>query len=212
MLGDLSSSEVEDQEEEEPAKESDSKSLTFKFNLDKNSTHVTSKGAGQTGEESMMSHFEDSNAGFANPSESETSNSKFGADEMRRHVSKTKNLDIFDANSRNPDDTDIDVSFEAATIKKDKTAEDFNFSDLSSSSNSGDATTSKDNKSELTGKLARLTDELHRIREDREKRESEIKNINNPVLKAHLTSRLNNLIEEENKKQTEVDDIRAQLE
>lgn len=212
VLGDLSSSEEEDQEEEEPAKESDSKSLTFKFNLDKNSTHVTSKGAGQTGEESMMSHFEDSNAGFANPSESETSNSKFGADEMRRHVSKTKNLDIFDANSRNPDDTDIDVSFEAATIKKDKTAEDFNFSDLSSSSNSGDATTSKDNKSELTGKLARLTDELHRIREDREKRESEIKNINNPVLKAHLTSRLNNLIEEENKKQTEVDDIRAQLE
>lgn len=159
----------------------------------------------------MMSNFEDSNTGFPNPSESETSNSKFGADEMRRQVNKTKNLDIFDATSRNPDDTDNDVSLEATTIKKDKTTEDLNFSDLSSSDGE-DATTSKDDKSELNSKLSRLTDELQRIREDREKRESEIKNINNPVLKAHLTSRLNNLIEEENRKQSEIDGIRAELE
>lgn len=212
VLGDLSSSE-EEEDEEEATKQSENKKATFKFNLDKNSTHVSSKDPGQTGEESMMSNLEeDSNMGFPNPSESETSNSKFGADEMRRQVNKTKNLDIFDANSRNPDDTDNDVSLEATTIKKDKTQEDLNFSDLSSSSNSVDEARGKDNKSELNAKLSRLTDELQRIREDREKRESEIKNINNPVLKAHLSSRLNNLIDEENKKQSEIEEIRAQLE
>ncbi len=216
VLGDLSSSEEDDDDDEETNKQckksTDDKnsSKSFKFNLDKNSIHVTSsKGRDKTGEESMSNDFEDSNAGFPNPSESESSNSKFGDKIRARQVNQTKNLDIFDTNSRNADeDTDNEVSLEATTIKKNKTAEDFNFSDLSSSLDSIDG---KGNKSELNAKLGQLMGELQRIRDDRSKRENEIKNINNPVLKAHLTSRLNNLIEDENRKQSEIDEIRSEL-
>lgn len=222
VLGDLSSSEdddnndEDDDDEDEPKLEKTEKVVkSFKFNLDKNSIHMTSKDTSQTtftiGEESNMSNFEDSNIGFGNEhSESEASNldsSKYTSTNITT-TSKTKNLDILDPNSR-ADDTDLDISLEATTVKKVDAVEDFNFSDLSSSNSAqgGDNAT----KTNLSAKLLTLKDELQKIRDDREKRENEIKNINNPVLKKHLTSRLNNLIEEENRKQAEIDEVTAEL-
>lgn len=222
VLGDLSSSEdddnndEDDDDEDEPKLEKTEKVVkSFKFNLDKNSIHMTSKDTSQTtftiGEESNMSNFEDSNIGFGNEhSESEASNldsSKYTSTNITT-MSKTKNLDILDPNSR-ADDTDLDISLEATTVKKVDAVEDFNFSDLSSSNSAqGGENATKRN---LSAKLLTLKDELQKIRDDREKRENEIKNINNPVLKKHLTSRLNNLIEEENRKQAEIDEVTAEL-
>lgn len=235
VLGDLSSSddnndddEDDDEDESKPQKQPADDGVkvvkSFKFNLDKNSIHMKSKSRNEntfTGDESM-SNCEDSNTGFdANQSESEHSNletaklNENNNDERRHQINKTKNLDILDANSRNLDDTDNDLSLDVPTTsistKKPKAEEDFNFSDLSSSDNSDGDDGNKANKTEMNNKLANLIDELQKIKDDRETRENEIKNINNPVLKAHLTSRLNNLIEEENKKQSEIDEIKSLL-
>ncbi len=170
-----------------------------------------------------MSGFgEDSNVDFGNDlSESDTSNldsSKFTARTSNKNkvmpVVKTKNLDILDANSHvGADDTDLDISLGATKLMKaDKPADDFNFSDLSSSSNSMDGGKEEsNNKAALSDKLNGLMDELQKIQDDRKKLENEIKNINNPVLKAHLSSRLKNLIDEEERKQGEIDEVKTEL-
>lgn len=131
-------------------------------------------------------------------------------DANRQQINKTKNLDILDPNSRTGDDDENDICLEA-TVKKNKPSNEFNFgSDLSSSS-SDSMDTNKVNRNELNAKLSVLMDELQRITEDREKREREIKNINNPVLKANFTTRLNNLIEDQNRKQSEIDELKEKL-
>ncbi len=171
-----------------------------------------------------MSGFgEDSNIGFGEDlSDSETSNlesSKFTARASNKNqdmpVQKTKNLDILDANSHvGEDDTDLDISLGATKLMKtDKRAEDLNFSDLSSSSNSMDVAKEQNNnfKTALNDKLNGLMHELKKIQDDRKKLENEIKNINNPVLKAHLSSRLKNLIDEEERKQGEIDEVKTEL-
>lgn len=224
VLGDLSSSDEEhdgnedDDDEEEKKEEKIVKS--FKFNLDKNSIHMTSKESDNTfHDEESMSNLEDSNMGFNNAYESEASNiestmSKFveaNEDANRQQINKTKNLDILDPNSRTGDDDENDISLEATVKKNNKPGNEFNFgSDLSSSS-SDSMDTNKVNRSELNAKLTALMDELERITEDREKREREIKNINNPVLKANFTTRLNNLIEDQNRKQSEIDELKEKL-
>ena len=132
-------------------------------------------------------------------------------DANRQQINKTKNLDILDPNSRTGDDDENDISLEATVKKNNKPSNEFNFgSDLSSSS-SDSMDTNKVNRSELNAKLTALMDELERITEDREKREREIKNINNPVLKANFTTRLNNLIEDQNRKQSEIDELKEKL-
>ena len=132
-------------------------------------------------------------------------------DANRQQINKTKNLDILDPNSRTGDDDENDISLEATVKKNNKPGNEFNFgSDLSSSS-SDSMDTNKVNRSELNAKLTALMDELERITEDREKREREIKNINNPVLKANFTTRLNNLIEDQNRKQSEIDELKEKL-
>lgn len=226
VLGDLSSSEDEEEvndedddeenDEEEKQKKSNGEKVvkSFKFNLNKNSVHKPSEARTYTAGDDSLSNFEDSNIGYANATESDASNldsSKFVAlkdDENSPQINKTKNLDILDANSRNPDDMDNEMSLDANAVVK-KPDGDFNFSDLSSSSDS--TTDNKSNQNELNDKLNKLMEELKKIRSDREKRENEIKNIPNPALKAHLTSGLNKLIEEENRKQSEIDEIKSEL-
>ena len=109
------------------------------------------------------------------------------------------NLDILDSNA-------VELADEAE--KDARTNDELNFASSLSSSpqsqNGGD-----NSKAELNSKLAKLMDELERIREERHKREIEIQPINNPVLKAHLSSRLNNLIEEENRKANEIEELKS---
>lgn len=223
VLGDLSSSEEDDSESNDDESKTDQNNppkivKSFKFNMDKNSIHMNSNNASTftIGEESNMStNFEDSNIGFGQNelSESDTSNldsSKFQARTSNKNnqniqVATTKNLDILDANSHAGDDTDLDISLGATNLKKDKVVEDYNFSDLSSSDDD------EGNKAELSEKLNGLMDELVKIQADRKKLETEIKNINNQVLKAHLSSRLKNLIDEEDRKQGEIDEVRTEL-
>lgn len=125
-----------------------------------------------------------------------------------------------DSEAENNNDDEEDV--QAKTMEEDeesnlmkKSSDDFKNISLSSSSlSSSPAPESKNSgseKQELNQKLTRLKEELHRIQEERRKREIEINPINNPVLKAHLSSRLNSLIDEENRKTKEIDDLTALL-
>lgn len=65
---------------------------------------------------------------------------------------------------------------------------------------------------ELNAKLNKLYGDLHRIQEERVKREDEIKHISNPGLKVRLSSRLNNLIDEENKTKNEIEELKSLME
>ncbi len=229
----MSSSSDEDEDDEDEEEEDENKKIStqivksFKFNLNKNSIHVSSKSKESYTEKTLIdesnSNFEDSNIGFSNVYESDASNldsriikpvfkelNLSEDEENKNNLSSglTKNIDILDTNSPINEENE-DLSDDTIQKKKDQDFKDFG-SSLSSS-----PTLSNDNikikKNELNSKLNKLIDELQKIKDERVKRETEINNINNPGLKAHLSSRLNNLIEEENKKQNEIDDIRSAI-
>ena len=210
VLGDLSSSSDEDEDNndestDEEDKKTKNKSIkSFKFNLNKNSVHMTTPGHA----DESMSNFDDSNIGFAHAYDSDVSNLE-NPSKSNKNVFKEFDL------SEDEDNREIliqDRTTYATSTTRKANEDDFKkFGSSLSSSPASSADESKANKAELNTKLNKLMDELQKLKDDRNKREIEINNINNPVLKAHLTSRLNSLIDEELRKNNEINELRALL-
>lgn len=197
VIGDLSSSEEDADNEDEKASNKD------------DDDEINDDNDGVEDNESKISKIKDHIGQNDEESESNlesavVSKSKYSFND------KNDNNEFLMSAGDEMDDSASNLNNKTGSNKKED-IENLSLSSTSSSSTASSASNVSNNKQDLKQKLNKLMDELHRITEERKRREVEINPINNPVLKAHLSSRLNNLIEEENKKTNEINELKSLL-
>jgi transcription initiation factor TFIID subunit 7 len=207
VIGDLSSSSNESDQERDGEKIKTTKSTKTKVFTNEDS--VTNFDDATSAADNNFDEYEegdgDDEENYKDDNEDESISVAFESKKTNEGKNKnssnnTKKVNINDMLGFEEDD-DLDSDEEDEDDEEEK----------KSNNNEEDDDQDGDDKEEIRNQLGSLHEDLKRIQEDRKKREIEISSINNPVLKAHLTSRLNILIDEEGKKLAKIDELKALL-